>query len=179
MAVPQKSIQTNKSWLVRVHTARTAAEMRKSAKRHMFIQWNIYGTYIWEVLCQKQVSRPGKSDNIPQYQWDVITCPCPWCLFFFDNSPHLQTSLLTHLRLVLHICQRIGVALVQIMACRLFGDKSLSKPMLEYCQKDPYEQTSVKFWSKFKFSHSRKCNWKYRLPKWWPFFPGGRWVKLN
>ena len=41
--------------------------------------------------------------------------------------------------------QQIGSALVQIMACRLFGAKPLSKPMLGYCQLDPREQTSVKF----------------------------------
>ena len=35
------------------------------------------------------------------------------------------------------------------MACRLFGAKPLSKPMLGYCQLDPYEQTSVKFQSKY------------------------------
>ena len=29
--------------------------------------------------------------------------------------------------------QLIGPALAQIMACRLFGDKPLSKPMLGYC----------------------------------------------
>ena len=39
--------------------------------------------------------------------------------------------------------QWIGSALV--MACRQFGAKLLSKPMLAYCQLDPYEQTSVKF----------------------------------
>ena len=33
--------------------------------------------------------------------------------------------------------QWIGPALVQIMACRLFGDKPLSKPTLGYCQLDP------------------------------------------
>ena len=31
----------------------------------------------------------------------------------------------------------IRSALVQIMACHLFGAKSLSKPMLGYCQLDP------------------------------------------
>ena len=41
--------------------------------------------------------------------------------------------------------QLIGSALVQVMACRLFGDKPLPEPMLEYCQLDPNEQTSVKF----------------------------------
>ena len=33
--------------------------------------------------------------------------------------------------------QWIGSALVQIMACRLFGAKPLSKPMLSYCQLEP------------------------------------------
>ena len=36
--------------------------------------------------------------------------------------------------------------------------------MLEYCQLDPWEQTSVTFYSKFKNFHSRKCTWKCRLP---------------
>ena len=31
------------------------------------------------------------------------------------------------------------------MACRLFGAKPLSKPMLSYCQLGSQEQTSVKF----------------------------------
>ena len=38
--------------------------------------------------------------------------------------------------------QWIGSALVQIMACRLFGAKPLYKPMLICCRLDPYEQTS-------------------------------------
>ena len=33
--------------------------------------------------------------------------------------------------------QWIGSSLVQIMACRLLGPKSLSKPMLSYCQLNP------------------------------------------
>ena len=56
--------------------------------------------------------------------------------------------------------QCMGLALVQITACRLFGTKSLSKPMLGYCQ---LEQTSVKFWSKYKTLLQRKCIWRYRL----------------
>ena len=44
--------------------------------------------------------------------------------------------------------QWIGPAFVQIMACRLFGAKPLSKPMLGYCLLDIQEQTSVTFKSK-------------------------------
>ena len=36
--------------------------------------------------------------------------------------------------------QLIGSALVQIMACRLFDAKPLSKPMLLYCQLDHLEK---------------------------------------
>ena len=35
--------------------------------------------------------------------------------------------------------------LLQIMACRLFGAKPLTEPMLPYCQIDPKEHISLKF----------------------------------
>ena len=53
--------------------------------------------------------------------------------------------------------RRPRASMVEIMACRLFGAKPLSEPMLEYCQLDPWEQTSVKFYSNLKHFHSRKC----------------------
>ena len=40
--------------------------------------------------------------------------------------------------------QRIRSALVQIMACRLFGAKPLPEPVLAYCVLHPWEQISVK-----------------------------------
>ena len=75
--------------------------------------------------------------------------------------------------------QWIGSALVEIMACRLFAAKPLSKPRLDYCQLDPKEQTSVKFQSNYKIFHSRKCIWKYRLPTWRPFCPGGDEIRIE
>ena len=59
---------------------------------------------------------------------------------FKITAASTRVSELTHLPLSPHICQWIGWALVQIMACRLFGTKLLSKPMLGYYQLDPYEQ---------------------------------------
>ena len=41
--------------------------------------------------------------------------------------------------------QWIVSALVQIMACGLYGAKPLSEPMLDYYQLDPWEESSVKF----------------------------------
>ena len=51
----------------------------------------------------------------------------------------------TLLPLVLHICisESCVSALIQIMSCRLFGAKPLSKPVLGYCQLDHEEQTPV------------------------------------
>ena len=37
------------------------------------------------VLYQKQVSRAGTSNYIPQILWDVFTCPCPWCLLLAQH----------------------------------------------------------------------------------------------
>ena len=67
----------------------------------------------------------------------------------------------------------IGSALVQIMACGLFGAKPISKPVLAYCHLDSWEQISMKFKSEFYHFHSRKCIWNCRLPKWRPFCPRG------
>ena len=64
------------------------------------------------------------------------------------------------------------------MACRLFGAKPLPKSKLSYCQLDPWEQTSVKFESKCKTFHSRKCIWKCRLRNGGHFVRGWGWIKL-
>ena len=49
----------------------------------MMAQWTLLsGNALraeWRVLCQKHASRAGTSNYIPQYLWDVITCPCPLC----------------------------------------------------------------------------------------------------
>ena len=71
-----------------------------------------------------------------------------------------------------------GSAFVQIMACSLLGTKPLSKPMLDYCQLDSWEQISVKFELEFYHFHSRKCTRNCRLPRWRPLCPGGRRVNI-
>ena len=48
-----------------------------------FVKWAVWrnGPHTWGLTgCQKQVSRAGTSNYIPQYLWDVITCPCSWHL---------------------------------------------------------------------------------------------------
>ena len=43
---------------------------------------------ISRVLCQKQVSRAGRSNYIPQYLWDYITFPCPWYLLLAQHTSY-------------------------------------------------------------------------------------------
>ena len=71
----------------------------------------------------------------------------------------------------MHIHQYNIPTLLRTMACCLFSTKPLSEPVLQYCQLDPKENISVKFYSKFKSFYSRKCTWKCRLPKWRPSCP--------
>ena len=43
------------------------------------------GLHNWGVLCQKQVSRTGTSNYIPQTLWYVITSPCCWYLLLAQH----------------------------------------------------------------------------------------------
>ena len=68
-------------------------------------------------------------------------------IFVFNSSPPSAA----------YMRQETGPALTQTMACRLFGAKPLSEPMLAYCQLDSWEQISVKFeWESCHF-HSRNA----------------------
>ena len=74
-----------------------------------------------------------KIDSLMQKRHSSIANTMELCLFCINSSPPSAA----------YMRQWIGSALVQIMACRLFGTKPLSKPMLGYCLLDPWEQTSV------------------------------------
>ena len=56
-----------------------------------------------------------------------------------------------------------GWAVDQLMAWHLVGVKPLPEPMGTFSQLDPWEQTSVKFESKYKAFHFWKCVWSCRL----------------
>ena len=57
------------------------------------------------------------------------------CKNIFNSSPPSAA----------YMRQCIGSALIEIMACRLFGTQPLSQPMLGYCQLDPCEQIRWNF----------------------------------
>ena len=86
-------------------------------------------------------------------------------IMFINSSPHSAA----------YMRWWIGSALVQIIACCLDGAKPLSEPMLTYCQLDPKEHISMKFYFKFKYFHLRKCVWICCLRNWGLFVQGG-WV---
>ena len=83
-------------------------------------------------------------------------------LYLFNSSPPSAP----------YMSKWIESALTQKMACRLFGAKPLSKPMLGYCQLDPWEQTSVKLLLHKTFN-SRKFIWKCCLWNGGHFVRGG------
>ena len=101
--------------------------------------------------------RPGKIKQLRYYA-------SGW--FTFKSSPPSDA----------YMCQGTGSALVQIMACCLFGVKPLSKPMLCKCQLDPQDQTSLKSGSKYRNFHWRKRIWNDRLRNGGDFVQR-RWIK--
>ena len=65
------------------------------------------------------------------------------------------------------------------MVCRMFGARPLPEPTLSYCQLNSWDQTPVKFESKYKTFHSWKCIGKCRLRRAGQFFQGGDGLKKN
>ena len=120
----------------------------------------------------------------PKHWYPIITVfSLPrWGYAFFGNFGHGITNSFKFQHLNFHdaayVRQWIRSALFQILACRLFGAKPLSEPMLGYCEVCPYEQTSVKLESKYKTIHSWKCILRCRLRN-GGHFVQGRWVKLG
>ena len=91
-----------------------------------------------------------------------------WCQLKFPNNiglgfvfwilPSQASDINSSPPSAAYMRQWTGSTLVQVMACRLFGAKPLPEPMLDYCQLDPWEQISVKSYSKFIYFNSRKCD---------------------
>ena len=52
---------------------------------------------------------------------------------------------------------RSWTTLIQVMACQLFGTKSIPELKLSYCQLDPKEQISVKFSLQLELCHWIQC----------------------
>ena len=79
----------------------------------------------------------------------------------------------------IYLCCWTGSALMQIMACRLFSAKSLPEPMPTCCQLNLYEQSTVKFESKYKKNSFKNVHLKMSSAKWRTFCAGGRWINTT
>ena len=72
-----------------------------------------------------------------------------------------------------YVCQWIGSAWVQIMACRLFCTKPLSKLTLGYCQYWKLRNKLSQFFIKIQKISFTKMRLKMSSVKWQPSCPGG------
>ena len=64
---------------------------RKMFPFHDVIMW-MNALSFWVCVCQQDVSKLETSNYIPQYLWDVITCPCPWYLLLAHKSLFVVNS---------------------------------------------------------------------------------------
>ena len=95
----------------------------------------------------------------------VAPCQCFWMqqcnVLRHESGKHETFCINSSPPSAAYVRQWIGSALVQIMACRRFGAKPLSTPMLGYCH------FIVIAWS------FTKMHLKMSSAKWRPFCPGG------
>ena len=80
--------------------------------------------------------------------------------------------------LVPHMRRWIGSALVQIMACCLFGAKPLSKSIL-LLSIGTLETNFSEIFIKIQNFSFTKMHLKISSAKWWPFCPGGDELRLS
>ena len=90
---------------------------------YIFINWNLRNTFQWNSIRNQRFSFKNIHIKTSSAKW------WPYCLGLNVLTPPSPNA--TYMR------QWIGPALVHILACRLFGSKPLSKPMVGYCQLNP------------------------------------------
>ena len=104
------------------------------------------------ISCYKVI----RSYKLPYYDHIEVIYPSD----IWVRSLSLSQNLTVHIwGQVMHILvTKIRPLVVQIMFCHLFwlSAEPLSKPMLAYCWLDPWEQTWLKFDTKYNDLHTRK-----------------------
>ena len=140
-------------------------------------------TVLWLPYFRDTISDTGRYDNIFILK---LAPPVTWLLnrVWKYNHDNVWTHIRHPISILMVNClvnscppsaayirQWTRSALVQIMACHLFGAKPLTEPILGYYQEGFWEQISVKFKLEFYHFHFKKCIWSCRLPKWRPFCP--------
>ena len=100
-----------------------------------------------KMLSAKTAAILSRGRWVKEYHSGTCIMLCIYCITTIHSSPPSAA----------YMHWWTGSALVMVMASCLFGAKPLPEPLLTYWLLDPYEQTSVKFKSKYKNFHSRKC----------------------
>ena len=105
-----------------------------------------------------------------------IFLSCTFSTMFCSVLPiaRMQTTTLidSYSSSAAYIRQCIGLTLVQIIACRRFGAKPLSKSVLLYCPLDPKERNFIEIWIEIHILSFTNLHLKTSV-KWWPFCPWG------
>ena len=96
------------------------------------------------LLNQKQVSRAGTSNYIPQTPSDVITCPCPH-ISFWHNTPDLFITT---------------------------NNPSARFDTIETIEKHHWETNVSEIQIKLRIFSFKKMHLKLSIAKWWPFCLG-------
>ena len=114
-------------------------------------KWYIYICFTyhnWGMSCQKQISRAGASNYIPQILWDVIT----WYLFLAQHCSIIPCSYSMTCRGLVTDVSVNRSSLVQVITCGLFGTKPWPVSVMNFCQSvEHLEGTSIRFESKKAF----------------------------
>ena len=101
--------------------------------------WLVYRNQFWHQISRSSIHWAGGRLTARSRE---ISKPRDSGLDFSNRSePRLVTWNQQFTLSAAYMRQWIGSAQIQIMACRLFGAKPLSKPMLGYHQMDPWQQT--------------------------------------
>ena len=103
---------------------------------------------LWYLPCMIFTTWDVIYDDTDVYRkcYHIGMCCCGMFILSYRTSYYTINSYPPN---VTYMRQRTGSALVQIMACRLFGAKPLREQLLAYCQLDSWEQISLKFESEF------------------------------
>ena len=142
---------------------RSAFSLKQAADFQLDIWWIGWWTFIFlytrSRIAEWNNTHKNRIQRALTYTFD--SCVIKWIM----NGNKTLTIQILYIKIIFHCVQEpgnireinsfphsaaymrqwIGSALVQIMACRLFGAEPLSKHSLGYCQLDPQEQTSVAF----------------------------------
>ena len=92
-----------------------------------------YGIGQWEKALHSKTSSHWL---IPYTEWSLF-----WLIVYVQHAPIVNLCPIS----APYMRQWTGSALVQVMACRLSGDKPLPKPVTVYCQLDHYEKMESNF----------------------------------